>query len=209
MTGVAANNRPSGFTLIELLAAIAIFGILATLMYGGIATIVRDREIIMERLDELAQLQRTATALHRDFTQLVPRDVRGVLGRDREFAVYTDTANDFVVRLSRGGWNNPAARRQRGTLQRVEYRIEDNVLYRDYWPVMDRVLGMDAQSQKLIEGVLEFEVEFLDEADLWQPIWPPRNASNMLPDQLPHAVRYRLELENFGEIRRMVEVVSK
>ena len=197
----------SGFTLIELLAAIAIFGILSTLMYGGIAAIVRDREIIMERLDELGQLQRTVRALHTDFAQAQPRDVRDELGRDREFAILANPAEDYVVRVSRAGWRNPGARRSRGILQRVQYRLDENVLYRDYWPVMDHVLGMDPQSQKLLEGVIEFEVEYLDSADTWQEIWPPRNATNMPPSVLPYGVRYRLELENFGEIRRLIELV--
>jgi general secretion pathway protein J len=207
MNVIDARAPWRGFTLIELLLAIAIFGFLATLMYGGVAAVVRDREIIMERLDELDQLQRTVRALNTDFSQLQPRDVRGVLGREQEFALQTDTANDYVVRLSRAGWRNPESRYARGILQRAQYRLEDEVLYRDYWPVMDHVLGAEPRRQKLLEGVLAFELEFLEGSDLWQPMWPPRNATQMPPYELPYAVRYTMTIKNIGEVSRLVELV--
>jgi general secretion pathway protein J len=202
------RSRARGFTLIELLVAMAVFSLLATFMYSGIQAIVRDRGIIMDRLDELDQLQRTARTLDSDILQLQSRDVRDELGRANEPAIYTDPAGDFVVRLSRAGWRNPGLRRKRSILQRVQYRVEDEVLYRDYWPVLDRVLGMEPISQALINGVTEFALEFLDASNEWQPVWPPRDANNPVVVQLPQGVRYRLVLENFGEIERLVEVAQ-
>jgi general secretion pathway protein J len=198
----------AGFTLIELLLAIAIFGLLSTLMYGGIAAIVRDRDIVLERLEYLDQVQRTVRLLNNDFGQLQPREVRGVLGRDKEPALMSDPADNFTVRLSRIGWRNPLDARPRGILQRAQYRLADNVLYREYWPVMDPVLGDKPREQPLLTGVLNFEVEYLDEANEWQPFWPPRDAANQALFSLPAAVRYRLEIETIGEIRRLVEVVQ-
>ncbi len=205
---IAHNSRrlAHGFTLIELMIAIAVFGLLATFMYGGIDAIVRDREIIMERLGDLDQLQRAVRVLDADIAQLQPRDVRDELGRTPEPAIYTDPAKEFVVRLSRAGWRNPGLRRKRSILQRVQYRLEDEVLYRDYWPVMDHVLGMEPITQELLQGVIKFDLEYLDATDQWQEMWPPRDATSIAINELPHGVRYRMELTSFGEIIRLVEV---
>ena len=120
--------------------------------------------------------------------QLQPRDVRDELGRAQEGAVLTDPAGDFIVRLSRAGWRNPGSRYQRGILQRVQYRLEDNVLYREYWPVMDRVLGMEPVSQELLAGVMKLEINFLDEANAWQETWPPRTERMVSPSSPTVAV---------------------
>ena len=202
--------RPArGFTLLELMVAIAIFSFLATAMYTGIRQIIIERELVLERGAELASLQRAVRYLNNDFSQLHPRPVRDELGRDRVGALITDPARDVVgLEFSRDGWRNPAAR-PRGTLQRVKYRLEEKILYREYWPVMDRLLGDEPRSLELLTGVEKMEVAFLDADNQWQPDWPPANAANTgntALTQLPKAVRYRITLEQFGEIERLVEV---
>jgi len=194
-----------GFTLIELLAAMAIFSLLAVAMYGGVQWVVLEREIVMERQKELHDLQRSVSYLNDDFGQLQPRDVRDELGRDVAPALWTEPGRDFIVELSHDGWRNPAGA-PRGTLQRVQYRLEEDTLVREYWPVMDRVLGMDGRVQELLNGVDEFEIEYLDESGEWQQTWPPLSSATPAPGSLPLAIRYRLETRAFGEIIRLVEI---
>ena len=200
------SRRCCGFTLLELMVAIAIFSFLATAMYTGIRQIVIEREVIVARADELANLQRAVRYLNTDFAQMHPRVVRDELGRDKLGALITDPSSDTVaIEFSRDGWRNPASR-PRGTLQRVQYRIEEDVLIREYWPVMDRLLGDEPRTLELLEGVEDMEIAFLDQDNEWQPDWPPTNAGNVSLDQLPKAVRYRFTLDSFGEIERIVEV---
>ncbi len=193
-----------GFTLIELLVAMAIFSFLATAMFTGIRQIVLEREIILARTTELHQLQRTIRYLNTDFAQLHPRDVRDELGRGRMAALVSDPSQEFGLELSRDGWRNPALA-LRGSLQRVQYKLEDETLTRKYWPVMDRLLGAEARELELLKNVEKFDIAFLDEAQVWQPDWPPNNVQSGLT-LLPIAVRYRLTLKDFGEIERLVEV---
>ncbi len=203
MTGQTYKSR-NGFTLIELLVAMAIFSFLATAMYTGIRQIVLEREIILARTTELHQLQRTIRHLNTDFAQLHPRDVRDELGRGRLAALVSDPSQDFGLELSRDGWRNPALA-ARGSLQRVQYRLENEILIRKYWPVMDRLLGAEARELELLNNVEKFEIAYLDEALEWQTDWPPSNFQPGLT-LLPIAVRYRLTLKEFGEIERLVEV---
>jgi len=213
-----------GFTLIELLAAMAIFALLAVMMYGGTQWIMLEREIILERQDELQDLQRTVMLLNNDFSQTQLRPVRDELGRGIAAALLAEPGSDYIVELSHDGWRNPAGM-PRGTLQRVQYRLEEVedtgfedqdsfadddeerlVLVREYWPVMDRPLGMEGRVEELLTGITEFEIEYMDESQEWQPTWPPLSAVSEDPFGLPLAVRYRLQPRSFGEIQRLVEI---
>jgi general secretion pathway protein J len=196
----------SGFTLLELLVAMAVFVFLSVAMYGGTEYVILQREIMLQRHGELEELQRTVRLLQTDLGQLYPRHTRDELGRDRVPALLTDTSNEFVVRMTRNGWRNPAGL-TRSSLQRVQYRLdeEEQILYRDYWPVMDRVLGMEAREQQILTGVEEFDLEFLDPDGEWQQDWPAADAGI---NSLPRAVRYRLVLKSFGEVIRLVEVAG-
>jgi general secretion pathway protein J len=199
------SARCQGFTLIELLAAMAIFSLLAVAMYGGVQWVILEREIVMERQKELHDLQRSVAFLSDDFGQLQARNVRDELGRDVAPALWAEPGRDFVVELSHDGWRNPAGA-ARGTLQRVQYRLEEDKLVREFWPVMDRVLGMDGRVQELLGGVDEFEIEYMDATRNWQPTWPPLSSSGSEAGSLPIAVRYRLQTRAFGEIIRLVEI---
>jgi general secretion pathway protein J len=199
------TDRECGFTLIELLAAMAIFSLLAVAMYGGTQFVILEREIIIERQQELHDLQRAVSYLNDDFGQLQARDVRDELGRDQTPALWAQPGREFLVELSHDGWRNPADA-PRGTLQRVQYRLDENTLVREYWPVMDRILGMEGRTQELIDGIDAIEFEYLDDSDEWQPIWPPLSANTATENTLPVAVRYRLETQSFGEIIRLVEI---
>ena len=48
----------AGFTLLELLVALAIFGLLATLSYGGLQTVMPQQSMTEEASDELGELQK-------------------------------------------------------------------------------------------------------------------------------------------------------
>jgi len=199
------REESSGFTLIELLVAMAIFVILAGAMYGGTQWVIAEREIVTERATELENLQRTVRRLQTDFAQAYPRSVRDELGRGQVAAIITSRTQGLELRLTRSGWRNPTAR-NRAHLQRVQYRYDDEaeILYRDTWPVLDRLLSDEPDEQILLQGVTDFDVEFLDDSDNWVQDWPAANSTGFT--SMPRALRYRIETEAFGEIIRLVDV---
>jgi general secretion pathway protein J len=199
-------RKTRGFTLIELLVAMSIFGIISMLALGGLNTIIQQQTLAREQMVRLGQLQRAVRLMTGDFEQLNPRHVRDILGQSTEPPLVTDNLNSTIVRLSRGGWRNPAPM-QRGTLQRVQYRLEDESLIREYWPVMDAPLGMEPRSETILEGVIEVEVEYLDDTSEWNTQWPPLSAINSTSFIFPRAVRIRFELESWGEIERLVDLL--
>lgn len=195
----------SGFTLIELLIAMALFVLLAAAMYGGTSWIMEEREIVGQRTAELQSLQRTVRILQADLGQAWPRSIRDELGRGKVAAILTERSGGIRLQLTRSGWRNPAGN-NRSNLQRVQYRYdpETQSLYRDTWPVLERVLGSEAREQLLLEKLTEFEIEFLNSDGNWTPDWPPESATGFTV--MPRALRYRLDTESFGLIQRIVEL---
>ena len=196
-----------GFTLIELLVAMAIFGLISVMALGGLNAIVTQQTIAKSQIKRLSALQRTVRYMTEDFAQLNPRYVRDILGQESEPPLLADLSSGILVRFSRGGWRNPVPVK-RGTLQRVQYRLEDSVLYREYWPVMDFPLGMEPRQIKLIEDVDEVTIEYFDGQSQWHQQWPPLRQQETDVFLYPHAVRITLNLTDWGEIVRTVGLLQ-
>lgn len=201
-----SGRHTAGFTLIELLVAIAIFGVISMLALGGLNTIVQQQTLAKEQMRRLGQVQRTVRLMTEDFAQLNPRHVRDILGQSTEPPLVTDALNDNIVRLSRGGWRNPVPV-PRGTLQRVQYRLEEETLIREYWPVMDSPLGMEPRAEEVLDGVIDIEIEYLDKASQWTTQWPPLSEVTATSFVYPRAVRIRFDLASWGEIERVVDLL--
>ncbi|MCK9529631.1 MAG: type II secretion system minor pseudopilin GspJ [Gammaproteobacteria bacterium] len=205
MTGHPRRSR--GFTLLELLVALAVFAILAALAYGGLNAILQTRAETERQAARLAELQSALTLLARDLNQAAPRAVRSEYG-DVLPALRGGPLAPLPLELTRGGWGNRVGH-ARSTLQRVGYAVEDEVLVRHSWRVLDRAQDSTAYPLKVLTGVRRFQVRFMDEGRQWLDDWPPgvlptQNAQAVQPRLL--AVEVQIELEDLGEIRRLLPV---
>ncbi|MEO8223715.1 MAG: type II secretion system minor pseudopilin GspJ [Gammaproteobacteria bacterium] len=199
----------SGFTLLELLVAMGIFAIIGVMAMGGLNAIVDQTSQSQVQAERLASLQRAVRLITTDLASADPRYVRDILGQDKELPFLANGTGGYLVRLTRGGWPNPANLPYRGTLQRVQYRLDDGKLLREYWPVLDvGGLGQDPRSEVLLTGVKDAKLLFYDPdqgTGEWSPQWPPLR--NQAPAR-PRAVQVNLDLEDWGEIERLIEVVQ-
>lgn len=204
-----SRRRLAGFTLLELLVAMGIFAVIGAMALGGLNAVVDQTTIAREQMDRLGKLQRALRLMSGDFNSLAPRFVRDELGTAGEAPLLADGRLFGVeLRLSRGGWPNPAGLPHRGTIQRVQYRLDDDKLIREYWPVMDHVLGQEPRSEELLSGVNEFKLLYLDTQDEWQTQWPPAQTATTVASQRPRAVRIMLDLESWGPLERLIEVAQ-
>lgn len=203
----ARLSRMVGFTLLELLVAMAIFAVISALALGGLNAVVTQQTIAKDQMQRLAGLQRALRMMTDDFAQLNPRFVRQILGDATDPPLVTDQLGENIVRLSRSGWRNPVPV-ARGTLQRVQYRIDEEDLIRDYWLVMDYPLGVEPRSEVLLENVTEIEIEYLAETDQWSTQWPPLRQGLETTFIYPRAVRINLDLADWGEIVRIVDLLE-
>ncbi|NIR58907.1 MAG: type II secretion system minor pseudopilin GspJ [Gammaproteobacteria bacterium] len=196
--------RAEGFTLVELLVALAVFALLAVMAYGGLGSTLTQLHATEERAGRTAELQHAVARLERDLSNLVARPVRGEYG-DALPALASLGAGPAVLELTRGGWRNPAGA-PRSHLQRVAYRHDGERLIRASWRALDRAQDSEPVEQVLIEGVREVRARFLDTRASWHETWPPAGAHEA---SLPRAIDLRLELEDWGELRRLVRVTPE
>ena len=206
-------GRPSpqagGFTLLELLVAMAIFAILGTLALSGYTELQQQSEYAEQRLERLREVQRAMQAIGQDLAQIEPRPIREPLGESLIPAVLATDSIDYGLQFTRAGWSNTAGL-ARPTLQRVGYRLDGEGLWRDHWPVLDRTLVTEPTRVKLLGKVRSVRFRFMNAAREWVDRWPVSDGTNLAGSERlrPAAIEIVLELDDWGEIRRVIEVAG-
>jgi len=196
-----------GFTLFELLVAIAIFAILGALAMSGYTELQRQSEYAEQRLERTREVQRAMQALAQDLGQIEPRPVREPLGETRLPALLAGDSVEYGIEFTRAGWSNTAGL-PRPTLQRVGYRLDQDGLWRDHWLVLDRTLAQEPVRQRLLGNVRSVRFRFMDPGREWVDRWPVTVDTADPGRARPAAVEVVLDLEDWGEIRRVIEVAG-
>ncbi len=199
------SYRRRGFTLIEVLVAMAIFGVVSVLAQQTLAASMRNAEILEQRMDRLQAIQQTMRLLGRDIVQAAPRPIRDPLDDSVRPAFLVVPGGEFALELTHAGWPNPAGVK-RGIFQRSAYRIEDGVLLRAYWNVLDPTLSNEPVVTELLDEVDSIEFRFYLGNGQWAEQWPARRGgANPLYDR-PRLVQVVLALADEGELVRLFEV---
>lgn len=205
------SNRHSlmrGFTLLELLIAIAIFAVVSVMALTGYNELITQRERAAETMQRIRTVQRAVTRITQDLEQLEPRPIRDATANTTNPALYMNAANVYLMELTRAGWSNPVGL-PRATLQRVGYRLVNGTLYRDYWTVLDRGLSSTPVQTEMLGKVTSLTLRFMDGNRQWQTSWPADSiggTGTARARALPLAVELTLVLEDWGEIKRIVEI---
>lgn len=212
------SRTSSGFTLVEVLIALAITAFVSTIAYTSLATVLSGVESTRQVSDRTYEINRAWMIISRDLRQFVPRPIRDEFG-ESEPAMAGGLAARFALSFTRSGWHNPNEH-LRSNLQRVNYRIEDEALWRDSYPVLDRAGDTEAQSVKLLDGVEILELAFLGSLDevpgqedsagldtgYWAENWVLDTSTPGASLPPPVAVEISLQLADWGEMRRLYEL---
>ena len=208
----------SGFTLVEVLIALAITAFVATIAYSSLSTVIIGMESTRENSQRAYAVNRAWMIITRDLRQFVNRPVRDEFG-EPEPALQGGPAARFALSLTRSGWHNPNAR-LRSNLQRVNYRIEDEALWRDSYSVLDRAADTEPASVKLLEGVEYLDLAFLEslaavesnrasstlETRGWPDSWVVDTSEPGSVLAPPVALQITLQLSDWGEMSRLYEL---
>jgi len=210
-----ANSRPAGFTLVEVLIALAITAFVSMLAYTSLSTVMTGVERLRENTDRIYEINRAFMMLSRDLRQFTDRPVRDEFG-ELEPAFSGGELARFALSFTRTGWHNPNGH-PRSNLQRVNYRLEDDGLWRDTYPVLDRMADTEPDSVLLLQGVESLQLAFLGTLEElqtqsgsaaldtrnWAENWVGDGSAPGAVLAPPVAVEIRLQLQEWGEMRRL------
>ncbi|MDF1780392.1 MAG: type II secretion system minor pseudopilin GspJ [Alcanivoracaceae bacterium] len=206
---IASPQR--GFTLLEVLIAIAIFAGIFLAAQQMFSQAVQNRDRLELEAARMESQQLLLTWLTLDFEQIVARPVRDGLGTELPAVMSLDRG----VALTRNGWANPFALRQRSELQRVEYFLnDDQELIRRYWPALDVNQGTVPVELVMIKDVEDFQVRYLSEANKgqyeWMTLWPAPAQSGLAPitQPLPKSIEVNIFLESGEVVHRFFRTVA-
>ena len=205
--------KQQAFTLIEVILAMALTVMVGVIAYSALNVSISTADAMEHQAQRLADIQGSVTWLERDIRHAALRGVVDQFGQKFP-ALSGGDAQDYPLQLTRYGWANPQDF-HRGELQRVRYQLIDGQLWRVYWPVLDVINEDDGKQQlMLLEGISEFNLRFLDGRSEraenspmggeWQTFWLPSVAD----DYLPLAIELVMEVEELGEVRRVIAIAG-
>ena len=192
-------RRQQGFTLLELLVSLAIFALIGAMAYGGLQQVLEQRQATEVQSQQLADLQKSYRIMQRDLEQVINRGIRNQFG-DPIDALVGGSGYDGIE-FSRAGHANPAGF-LRSDLQRVAYVPDQDTLLRRTWRVLDRAQDSLPDEEVLVEGLQQFTIRFLDDADEWQDNWPPQQTQTggAGVTDLPRAAQVEIVLDDVGTL---------
>jgi len=197
--------KQTGFTLFELLVAMAVFGVVSFMSYTGLAQILETRQQLSISQDRLADIQLTFLNLERDIQHIVKRPVRNSFG-DYVGEVVGDELADYRLAITRGGRRVPKDFPV-STLMRIGYVLEDEILYRISWPVLDLAQDTEPRRKKILTDVENVEVRFLSAKGEWETSWDsadtPLTSGTPVAIGTPRAIAVKITIKDYGAINRL------
>lgn len=141
------RNTNRGFTLIEIVIAVAIFAVITSIVFPALMQFLEMRERVVEKNSQVTNLQKTFLFLANDLrfaANRLNKNKYGDVGKTT-LSIGGDGVLDFTALypdLSVQGLGLP---------RRVRWELEENVLMRVQYPVMDP----DSDSRRIVQPLLE------------------------------------------------------
>jgi len=211
-----------GFTLIEVLVAMAITAIVGVMAYATLNSSVDAVERSELQTRRLNDINTFFSIFSKDIRQVVTRSIRNENG-EMESALMSQEGDLVGLRLTRTGWQNPRPEVfVRSQLQRVHYQLENKSLVRESFYMIDRAEGeQQPVRSELLDKVVSLKFRFMTQPrpgsthELlkgdWLDSWPPKaqdvGQQEVASELLPAIVEIKLELQDWGEIHRIYDLV--
>lgn len=157
-------KQEAGFTLVEVMVALGIFAIVGVMSTGLLVSTLDARSRQDEAARQLAQLQQVRAVWREDVAHMIIRPHRTADG-GYDGAALTGPQAGFgrtgaLASFTRRGRANPSGAADRSGLIRVEWRVEDGVLVREVWTVVDPAPGSQPHRMVLAESLNDVQIRF-------------------------------------------------
>jgi general secretion pathway protein J len=198
-----SSSSIQGFTLLELLIALSIFSVMGVMAYGGIRLVLDGNSQLEHAAENLSALQRVFMFMQQDVEQITPRVVRDEFGSPEP--AFNCCDDEKLFRLTRGGVSSALS--TGSELRRVEYHLQNGVLERRVWPILDRVQDVKPSRLQLMENVQSFDINILGYDDAgWQSSMPSESTEDML--LVPRAIEITITTKGYGAVSRLFVIGS-
>jgi len=164
--------------------------------YSGLQSSLKAEENFSAAMKDLEAVQMSLALFQRDIMQLSPRAIRDAFG-DNEAAVVLYDGQDLF--FTRGG-NFSSLKLDQTELTRVAYSLQDGQFVRSYWRHVDSTQGDQPLRASLLSKVTNLQIRILDQNNIWHLDWPLSDSAKI------RALELTLELEDWGEIRRLLPI---
>lgn len=198
--GRITHHRASGFTLLEIIIAVAIFGVIASIIFPGLLQFLDMRERVDAKHQQVVSLQKTFQFLANDLRFASNRLAKDEYGEASKttLSINDDSLLELTAQypdLSLEGLNVP---------RRVSWRLEDGVLSRIQSPVLDPDADTRVMVQTMLEGIEDIEIEvshIVDGRDTKENRWEEQT-------RLPDLIDIIIAMPDGLEYRRLISMLS-
>ena len=169
-------RRHRGFTLIEILVALVILAILSALAYGAIGSLRRAFEASRAEEQRIKAVELAMHTLQNDWFNADPESVRDALGERSLPAVAVDARDAAWFSLTHGGVGQSLGL-NRGSQERVSYRLEGHQLFREAW-LLNAAQNATPERRLMLDNVQSVELKLDAGNGVWVKEWPAANQPN-------------------------------
>lgn len=187
--------KNKGFTLAEILIALAIFSILSLMLMTALHNVINSQSKAEEKAERLRNTQMALLILSRDLEQAINRPILNMKGA-QELAFTGDNLNFSFTHMGYATLDNKTPR---SALQRVQYRLQNQALWRYTWDSLDLAPKSEPHARELLSGVEKIQVQYVDTQGRLHDIWPDKEGNA----DLPRAVQIVMNLQNWGTISQL------
>ena len=180
-------NRQRGFTLLEVILGMALIAVVSLSAWYLLAGMNRSQQMVLTQGGKLKAASRTLRQLTDDLSHAVMRNTRPGAAQRAAPDLQLQTGDSNRVLMLR-----QQSRSSGVQLERVEWYLQDDVLYR-----RSQLLTPGAQvvNQRQLAAVSGFHLRFYQ-----QGLWRPQLVS---AETLPQAAEITLAVDGLGELQRL------
>jgi len=181
------QSQNKGFTLVEMMVSVLIFGVMASIIFPALIQFLDARDRIESKQSQLIGLQKTFLFLAQDMrfaSNRVGKDEFGEQGQ----ATMTVGENDALVELTvlYPDLNLDGL----GVPRRVKWVLDEGILQRLQYPVMDPDSDTRIIRQNLVSGVESVDIELKRIDDGREEVSDSWDEQSRLPDLLELSILF-------------------